>query len=234
MKAACVVLTDNTDLDLYARFLSSLCASDFPKDAPLTLMPPGYSLDSGRTLGVQLAVSSGAEFVVLSDTDIVVPPAWWTEVEKAFSDPKVGIVVPLVPSWDNAQGVRQKIGSDEWGVKTDSIAAVERADLLDQLKNEVTDISDKNYVFDGFVVFRSSYLKATGAYPRSGYEWAGKHGWKIVISNRVVVDHNKGHSNPIPLLLELMANQPVMSEFGTDRNGLTTWTFRWGKPRSGS
>ncbi len=92
LEVAVVLLTDERDLSLLSRFLDSLYSSDCPK--PLVqIVPPDYSIELGRIEGLKLA-STLADFVVLSDTDMILPRIWWAEVEEAFQNPKVNLVFP--------------------------------------------------------------------------------------------------------------------------------------------
>lgn len=88
---AIVVCTGTSDLGLFQRLYTSLIHSDCPKEAPLILMSAAYFLDRARLDGTKIAADL-AEFVLLADTDIIVPNHWWNEVASIFSDPKVGLV----------------------------------------------------------------------------------------------------------------------------------------------
>ena len=177
------------DLTLLDRFLRSLYASDFPKKSQVTIMGPAYGLDEARQLGSQLA-TRGAEWVLMSDTDIVVPKEWWVEMTKVLlaATPKpIGIVGPRfrgvphqqdVRFTDNPQGPMFELGYYD-------------SDFLPYHKK-----GDPIYLFDGFTLFRSNFLAETGLYPDAGIGWfvnlPQRTKWCVMIANNVVIDHNKG------------------------------------------
>lgn len=175
------------DMALLHRFLNSLYASDFPKNHRLTVMGPGYNLDEARLVGA-LASVHGAEWVLMADTDTFVPPKWWVEMTKVLlaATPKpIGIVGPRIDGTKTHQ--RQGLQFNNPPDDMYELGVMDHDYLPYYTKGS------PQYLFDGFVLFRSNFLSDTGKYPDAGIQWFVDTGkWCVMIANRVTVFHNKG------------------------------------------
>jgi len=177
------------DLTLLDRFLRSLYASDFPRTANVNLIGPAYDLDTARRLGAVTALQ-GAEWVLMSDTDCVVPRLWWKDMTRVLlaATPKpIGIVGTKV----NGTTVHQRQGIQF----PNPPAPMYELGFMDHDNPPYYRVGDPQYLFDGFVLFRSLFLSRTGLYPDAGIHWfleAQKKDWSVVITNLVTIDHNKG------------------------------------------
>lgn len=176
------------DFKLLDRFLRSLYASDFPKRSQVVLLGPEYGIDDARLFGA-VAAMKGAEWVLMSDTDIVLPKQWWTEMTRVLlaATPKpIGIVGPRINGTPGHEQQNAKFPAPE--------------EPITELGYHDYDFppywmkGDPVYLFDGFTLFRSNFLSDTGFYPDAGIQWfvnISKTKYCAVIANRVTIDHNK-------------------------------------------
>jgi hypothetical protein len=172
IECAVVVPSRNTprDMILLQRFLLSLNLSDFPKQYTLITMV-GWETWNIRSTGVETILQLNPEFVLVADNDFIVPRKWWSEFQKIFEDLSVTAVGPVI------DGLNYNKMQDP------------KLELQEDAHNPVGGL------LDGFVVFRTSWLRASGV-REPGVNSSGHP----VVAHKVTALHNKD----APAILEII------------------------------
>lgn len=83
-----IIVVDNASLDGSSSLVTALCP-----DAQLIQSKSNRGWSGGNNLGIRSAIESGAQYIVLSNNDIMVDPRWVSvAVDVAESDLQIGVI----------------------------------------------------------------------------------------------------------------------------------------------
>jgi hypothetical protein len=187
------------DFTLLTRLLFSLQISDFPKEYPL-FATVGYGWGARRDSIDRALKVTDAEYILVSDNDVYVPTLFWNEIMRIFKiDERIGVVNPLVNN------------------NTLMECHPNRTHQFPEPDEDITEYKRPDELHDGFVVFKRQFLLDTGVRD-SRFNPDGVGNWKMIVSNRISVWHDKGEASKGQLNPHTYQFQ-LSWEFKTNWNG---------------
>ncbi|HPI67517.1 MAG TPA: glycosyltransferase family 2 protein [bacterium] len=187
-----IIALDSNSTDGSREFLEKLNLPNFS----LIELEKNFGFALGNNIGMQYALAHGADYLVLLNQDISVEQNFLTElVDKTKTDPKIGVVQPLILYYQNHQEINS-CGNElhylGYGWTNGNHQKINNSPQL-------TSLEDITYASGAAVLYTASMLKKIGLFDKKYFSYhedsdlclrARLQGYKIVLATKSVVYHD--------------------------------------------